>query len=85
MSKSLPEVTVRRRNTLKEAVLKLKRNNSDFKQRTKEKFTEIKTNIPHSIRPNWWHAKFINVEKSPFSVQTNFKNKTKNKTSYWAR
>ena len=37
----------------------------------------IKTNIRHSTRPNWWHAEFINVEKSPFSVQTNLKSRLK--------
>lgn len=49
MSRSEPDIPLRRRNTLRDASRNIKRLNSEFKERTKDKWNEIKTNIKNGL------------------------------------
>ena len=45
MSKSEPAIPLRRRNTLRDASRNIRRLNSELKEKTRDKWNEIKTNI----------------------------------------
>ena len=49
MARSEPTIQLRRRNTLRDASQNLRRLNSELKERTKDKWNEIKTNIKNGL------------------------------------
>ena len=49
MSRSEPTIALGRRNTLRDASRNIRRLNSELKERTKDKWNEIKTNIKNGL------------------------------------
>ena len=49
MSKSEPAIPLRRRNTLRDASRNIRRLNSELKEKTRDKWNEIKTNIKNGL------------------------------------